>query len=63
MTHTEVMRPAGVGEGVDRARVDMGKREGLELYFGARINGAKDGSSCGDGQGRGDPSPLALGQK
>ena len=63
MNHTEVMRAGGVGEGWIRVRVDMQRREGLDLYFGARINGAKDGPSCGDGPGRGDPSPLAFGQK
>lgn len=44
MNHREVLRPGGVGGGGwTRVRVDMRRREGLELHFRARINRDKDG--------------------
>lgn len=44
-------------------RADIGRKEGLELNFGARINEANDGlAAVVDGAKGEDPSPHALSQ-
>ena len=41
-------------------RGDIGRKEGPELYFGARINGANDGPAAvvNGGKGEGSQSPC-----
>ena len=43
-----------------RVRGDIGRKEGLELYFEARINGANDGPAAvvNGGKGEGSQSPC-----
>ena len=51
---------AGAGGGWTRVRRDLGRKEALELNFGARINGANDGrAAVVDGaKGEGSQSPC-----